>query len=482
VALLHSLQFRLLAVLVLTVAVALTTVAYVARASTTAEFESYVEKNRQEMQDVARQIAASTGDRLVVTNTSGRVIIDSSGELVGQVVGPDKAAVLGMLPPPPGVRPGTAQDSVDVMFVRRSSAGGVALRDLTPTDQQLWTKPVPAVSPFVHFDPFGSASTLPVVDDREAIFVAAVTRSLIFGVLVGAGVAVALALLIARGILQPVSALTTAARRMEHGDLTQRVQVRSRDEIGQLAHAFNAMADAIARTELLRRTMVTDIAHELRTPLTNLRGYLEAIRDGVAEPRTPVIETLYEEAILLSQLVDDLQDLTLSEAGQLTLRREPLDVHGLLLSAAQALQPRALEQRVDLIVQTAPRLPLADADPQRIGQVLRNLLDNALTHTGGGGSVQLTAALVGDSVRIEVRDTGCGIPPEHVANVFERFYRVDRSRARATGGAGIGLAVVRQLVEAHGGTVGVTSTLGRGSCFSFTLPVLAMEPELSLSR
>jgi two-component system sensor histidine kinase BaeS len=454
-AVLYSLQFRLLAVLVLTVAVALTTVALVARASTTAEFEWYVATSREEMQDVARQIAASTGDRLVVTNAQGRVILDSSDELMGQMVGPDELTAFGpqAIPIPPR-RATVVRDSMDVLFVRRSSSSAVL-----PPDPRLFTRPLGIVEP--------------VPDNREQVFLTAVTRSMIVGVLVGAGAAVALALVFGRAILQPVRALTLAARRVEQGDLTQRVTVHGRDEIGQLAHAFNAMADAIARTEQLRRTMVTDIAHELRSPLTNVRGYLEAIRDGVAEPRAAVIETLYEEALLLSQLVDDLQDLALSEAGQLSLRREPLDVQAMLLGAAHALQPRARDQQVDLIVQTVPPLPLAHADPQRVGQVLRNLLANALTHTPAGGSVHLTAEQRGDSVRIDVRDTGCGISPEHLPNVFERFYRVDASRARAKGGAGIGLAVVRQLIEAHGGSVGVTSVVGTGSSFSFTLPLLA---------
>src|SRR5262249_48018701 len=174
-------------------------------------------------------------------------------------------------------------------------------------------------------------------DDREQVFVTAVSRSLTVGVLVGGIAAVVLGVLFARGILRPVGMLTAAARRMEHGDLGQRVPVTSHDEIGQLAHAFNGMADALERTEQLRRNMVADVANELRTPLTNLRGYLEALKDGVAEPRRETIDLLYEEALLLTTLVDDLQDLALSEAGGLTLRREPSDVTALLSASTLAL-------------------------------------------------------------------------------------------------------------------------------------------------
>jgi signal transduction histidine kinase len=447
---LHRLQYRLLALLVVVVAVALGTVALVARASTTSEFARYVEDNRHDMQVVAQQIAASTGDRLLVTGTQGQVILDSSGELVGQNLTPDQAVQLGLVVPP--VPPAFSR-SVDVMFVQRGTSATV--------DGPIWTRPLPSPPSLI---------ATPVLDNREQVFVAAVTRSLVFGVVAGGVAAVVLAVAFARGILRPIGALTTAAQRMERGDLSQRVRVTSNDEIGQLSHAFNAMADAMSRTEQLRRSMVADVAHELRTPLTNLRGYLEALRDGVAEPRTETIDSLYEEALLLSHLVDDLQDLTLSDAGRLSLRPEPFEAAALLNSSAQALYPQAREQGVALVVDPMPRLPLVYADPQRIGQVVRNLLTNALTYTAPGGTVRLRAEPCGSMVRIDVQDTGCGIEPEHVPNVFERFYRADPSRARSTGGAGIGLALVKQFVNAHGGTVGVVSSPGHGSCFSFTLP------------
>jgi signal transduction histidine kinase len=452
------LQSRLLLLLVLAVGVALGTVALVARASTTAEFARYVEDNRQDMQSVAQQIAATTGERLLITTTQGRVIVDSSGELLGQSLTPQEAVRLGLAPPAP------AGSSVDVLFVRN-----VTSTTMAPPPADVWTQRLPDVP--VPLQPLVSAG-LPAVDDREAVFVGAVTRSLLFGVAAGGLAAVVLALAFARGILRPVGALTAAARRMEQGDLSQRVQVSSRDEIGQLAHAFNAMADGLARTEQLRRTMVADVAHELRTPLTNLRGYLEALRDGVAEPRPETIDSLYEEALLLTHLVDDLQDLSLSDAGRLSLRREAVELSALLRSTARALAPRARQHGVEVVIDMAPRLPMAYVDPQRIGQVVRNLLANALTYTPPGGTVRLHARAEGEAVRVEVCDTGCGIRPEHLPNVFERFYRADPSRARSTGGSGIGLALVKQFVEAHGGTVGVRSAAGTGCCFSFTLPTL----------
>jgi signal transduction histidine kinase len=492
---LFRLQTRLLALLVLVVAVALGTVAIVARASATAEFERYVEDSRQDMQLVAQKIAATTGDRLLVTSTQGRVILDSSGELVGQTLSAEQARQLGVVLPPKASVVGMPQAaSYDVVFISRSSSSSGAG---PPPDEGVWTHALPApydalASRSVRSEfllPAASPSLpmkaalagLPVdkqappgpsvaLDNREQVFINAVTRSLLVGVLVGAAAAVVLAFAFARGILRPIGALTSAAQQMERGDLSQRVVVTSNDEIGQLAHAFNAMAGALARTEQLRRTMVADVAHELRTPLTNLRGYLEALRDGVAEPRRETIDSLYEEALLLAHLVDDLQELSLSDAGRLGLRQEPFEAAALLNASALALAPQARERGVELVVEPPPVLPLVYADSQRIGQVLRNLLTNALTYTPPGGTVRLRAEPSRGMVKIAVQDTGCGIEPEHVPNVFERFYRADPSRARSTGGAGIGLALVKQFVDAHGGTVDVVSAPGRGSCFSFTVP------------
>jgi signal transduction histidine kinase len=372
--------------------------------------------------------------------------------LLGETLTPDRATQLGLMVPPDV--PAAKQVGVDVLFVRRSTS------PLGMPADPAWTLPAPKLV----------AGGL-IGDDREASFLNTVTRSLVVAVLVGALAAVVTAVLFARGVLRPIGALTAAVRKMEQGDLSQRVQVTSRDEIGQLAHAFNAMADGLARTEQLRRSMVADVAHELRTPLTNVRGYLEALRDGVIEVRRETIESLYDEAVLLSHLVDDMQDLTLSDAGRLSLHREALDATALVSAAVQAAQPHAAQQGVSLVVDDLPALPPVYADPQRIGQVLRNLLSNGLAYTPAGGTVRVSASSSGQEVRIEVHDTGCGIAAEHLANVFERFYRADPSRARATGGTGLGLALVKQFVTAHGGRVAVASTPGAGSCFSFTLPV-----------
>jgi signal transduction histidine kinase len=308
------------------------------------------------------------------------------------------------------------------------------------------------------------------LDDRQT-FVSSVNRSLLLAVLIAGGAALLAALLLSRRILGPIEALTEAARRMGQGDLSRRVEVEGKDEIGELAQAFNAMADSLARVEQLRRNMVSDIAHELRTPLTNIRCQLEAMQDGLARSSPEMINSLHEEAMLLHRLIEDLQELALAEAGQLRLRREPVILSAVVNRAVSALQPQTISKQLALQVNVPPELPSALADAERIGQVLRNLLTNAITHTPPQGRIEIRARAAGNDVEITVADSGPGIAPEQAANIFERFYRADSARARATGGAGLGLAIVKQLVSAHGGRVWVESTLGQGAAFTFTLPI-----------
>jgi signal transduction histidine kinase len=307
-------------------------------------------------------------------------------------------------------------------------------------------------------------------DNEQEVFVSSVNRSLLLAALIAGGVALMAALLLSRRILGPIEALTEAARRMGQGDLSRRVQVRSRDEIGELAQAFNGMADNLTRLEQLRRNMVSDIAHELRAPLTNIRCQLETLQDGLAAPSPEIINSIHEEAMLLNRLIEDLQELALADAGQLRLRREEVDLPAVINRAINALQPQAASKQLALKVDAPPDLPFVEADSERIGQVLRNLLTNAITHTPPRGEIRVRAQAVDSDIEIIVADTGPGIAPEHLPFIFERFYRADGSRARSTGGAGLGLAIVKQLVEAQGGRVRAESNPGGGSSFVVTLP------------
>jgi signal transduction histidine kinase len=306
--------------------------------------------------------------------------------------------------------------------------------------------------------------------ERESRFLLAMNRWLLIAVLVAGLLALLLALALSRRILGPIEVLTQAARRLEAGDLGQRTTLRSDDEIGELSRAFNAMAESLQRQETLRKALVTDVAHELRTPLTNLRCQIEAVQDGLLPVNEATLRSLHEETALLSRLVDDLQDLALAEAGQLPLDRRAIAPGEAIANAITAVGPRAAEHRLALRADVEPHLPPIEADPARLGQILRNLLANALTHTPDGGTITVTAAAANGVVEISVADTGPGIAPEHLPHVFDRFYRADPSRARGTGGAGLGLSIVKQLAAAHGGNVRVVSEPGRGARFTLTIP------------
>jgi signal transduction histidine kinase len=230
------------------------------------------------------------------------------------------------------------------------------------------------------------------------------------------------------------------------------------------------MSAALERAETLRRGMVSDIAHELRTPLSNIRGYMEGLRDGVIAPEPKLFDALHEQAMILNRLVGDLQELALAEAGQLALELRPARVGDIVRRAVSVLGAEASRHGVALVADLPGDLPLVCADSARVGQMLLNLLKNAIMYTPPGGHVVIRAYASGDGVTVLVRDSGGGIPAEALPHVFERFYRVDRSRARATGGSGLGLAIVKQLAQAQGGTVWAESALGRGSTFAFTLP------------
>ncbi|MDA0566267.1 HAMP domain-containing protein [Streptomonospora sp. S1-112] len=277
-------------------------------------------------------------------------------------------------------------------------------------------------------------------------------------------------------LVRPVRDLTEAVRRMRAGEGSPRVPVRDSGEIGRLAEAFNEMSAHLERLEGQRRAMVSDVSHELRTPLANLRGWLEAAQDGVAELEPARTALLVEQTMLLQRIIDDLQDLALAEAGKLTLVPEPLDARDLVEQAVDGHRMAAASARVELVARTADEEVPVAADRVRMLQVLGNLLGNAVRHTPAGGRVTVRAHAEDGAAVIEVADTGDGISPAHLPNVFDRFWRADKSRSRQTGGSGLGLAIVRNLVELHGGTVTAASTPGEGAVFTLRLPRPEPEP------
>jgi len=286
-------------------------------------------------------------------------------------------------------------------------------------------------------------------------------------------VAVLISLLFSRRILQPLRAMMQASQRISEGHYDERVQVGGADELGQLAQRFNQMAEKLHQVEAMRRQLIGDVSHELRTPLTAIKGSMEGLMDGILPATDETYQQIHQEADRLNRLVDDLQELSRVESGAYELDLRPTQIDPLLETLLKRFRQQFGAKRVELDLDLPADLPPVLADEHRILQVLTNLTANALQYTPTGGTVAISAARTNGIVRITVRDTGAGIAPEHLSHLFDRFYRVDKSRSRAAGGgSGIGLTIAKHLVEAHGGRIWVESEgAGKGSAFSFTLPV-----------
>ena len=441
----HSLRFRLIVAFSLVIMVAVGAVFFFVSQTAEGEIRRYGERSEQArfgrvgfelthyyrehgnwegIQPYVEQWGSLYGRRIILTDSSGVVVADSQGELLGQQYYPDTA---GMRFPPPW---------------EGSSVG------------TLYISPEPSA---------GFPSPLSLLQ--------AISRFILWGALLAAAIALLFTFFLSRRISSPIKAIALAARQLGQGDLSQRVQSKAKDEIGELAESFNVMAENLERSEQLRRNMIADTAHELRTPLSNLKGYLEAISDGIIKPDLNVIRSLDEEANLLSQLVGDLQELSLAEAGELKLDCQMEDILKLIKQTIAVKETQAAAKGVSVAAHLPDELPLASIDARRIGQVLLNLIDNAIAHTPQDGIITIAASQSDNWLEVSVEDTGEGIPTKDLPNVFERFYRVDKSRARATGGAGLGLAITKSLVEAHGGRIEVRSEEGKGSRFSFTIPL-----------
>lgn len=448
----NSLRFRLLLITIVVLVVAVGTVAFFASQSTSSQFRrslqgildypnlsvetkisainKLLETNGgertiwEDLQALLERMERTSRARFVIADLEGNVFADSTGEFLGE--------------------------KINISLSRPFAAFLIE------------KKPVLAYA--VPLEDYSLSAI-------EQQFNSSVSRSLIIAIMVAGLVGLLLSLLLSRSVLRSVDELISAARAMEKGDLSQRVSVRSKGELGELASAFNAMAEGLTRLEQLRQNMVTDVAHELRTPLSNVSGYLEALRDGIVDPTPEMIASVHEEAMMLNRLVDDLQELAMAEAGQLKLVRQPVSIKLVAEKSVQSLKSQADEKEVIIKINFPDDLPLVEADAERMGQVLRNLLNNAITNTPSGGEITIQARIVDSQVEISVQDNGLGISAEHLPYVFERFYRVDQSRTRSTGGAGLGLAIVKQLVEAQGGQVGIDSQVNVGTRITFTSPI-----------
>lgn len=308
--------------------------------------------------------------------------------------------------------------------------------------------------------------------DLNASFHAAINEVILVATLAGIVAAVVVSAFTTRRIIGLVRTMTQASRRIAAGDYRQRVEAVSPDELGDLAMFFNRMAEALEQTEQRRLELIGNVAHELRTPLSSIRSTLEALTDGVVAPEPATLLSVQRETARLQRLVQDLEELSRAEAGQIPLKRQATAIDALIAVAIERLQPQFDDKAVSLRSAFAADLPAVFVDPGRIMQVLLNLLGNALQYTPPGGAVAVQASRQHDHVRVAVTDSGIGIAGRDLPHVFERFYRVDKSRSRAGGGSGIGLTISKHLVEAHGGRIWAESSgPGQGSSFFFTVPL-----------
>jgi signal transduction histidine kinase len=305
---------------------------------------------------------------------------------------------------------------------------------------------------------------------REVEFIERTNLTLIYGALIGSVIALLLGVFLSRTLTRPIRELTRATQAVSEGDLSQQVPIRSKDELGELAQAFNRMSSELLRSVNARKQMTADIAHELRTPLSLILGHAEAVHDGVLPPTRENFEIIREEATRLEHLVNDLRILSLADAGELSMSLQTLEPQRIIHEVASLYQHQAQQKNISLEVDIAPHLPTIEVDPGRMTQVLTNILDNALRHTPEGGQIVLAAKVSEGRVELSVQDSGPGLKEADLARIFERFYRADPSRQRDDGGSGLGLAIAKSIVQAHGGQLSAESEAGTGLRVIITLP------------
>ena len=468
----RSLNWKLTLALLLVVAVSVGLTAYLTNLGTTSEFSQYVSQGRlsyvEQVQETLSDYYADTGSwqgvqglfddlprfgtyRLVLADASGIVVGDTDAEWLGRTT-----SQIGLVDPVSVVVSG--QEVGTLYLVSSSTWHGHGQGPIAGDE---------------------SAAQQPLTGEEQD-FLNRFNRSLAIAGAVGAAVAILLGLVLTRQITRPIRELKKGANRIARGTLSYRVKVKSQDEFGELAKSFNSMATSLENSEEARQRLLADIAHELRTPLSVIEGTVDAMLDGVFETDAANLRSIKEETALLTRLVADLRDLSLAESGQLKMEVAPTDLVSLVQRVISQAEVIAQQKEITVSLDAAEKLPRVAADAGRIEQVVANLLSNALNHTPPGSSVAVTVAPVGslpgyqgdkEDILISVADTGEGIPPQHLPHIFERFYRVDDARSRMLGGAGLGLAIAKQMVELHGGNIWVESEPGKGSRFSFTLPV-----------
>ncbi len=313
-----------------------------------------------------------------------------------------------------------------------------------------------------------------MMSDLNENFRTAVNEILLVSAAIATVTAVLISSFVTRRIVSPVQQMKEASRRIADGRYDERVQVIGEDELADLAQSFNQMAHTLAQTEERRRQLIGDVAHELRTPLSSIKSVMEGLQDGVLPAEPATFLDVQHEVSRLQRLVHDLEELSRAEAGQIPLEREAVNPAAFIQAASERLRWQFEDKGVALRLELVDALPSVQVDAARMTQVMLNLLGNALQYTPSGGQVAVSAWTNANKVIITVQDTGIGISAEHLRHIFERFYRVDKSRSRAGGGSGIGLTISKHLVEMHGGRlIAASPGPNQGSSFTVTLPIAA---------
>lgn len=452
----HSLRFRLLLAFTLVICVAVGTVSLFVSQTSGAKIQQYQQQANQvkmdraqcllfqyyqhgegwdNVQPVVQHMGNIYGQRTILVDRNGLVVADSELDYVGKQYNPTWL--------------GKEQQALDI----RDGNNKVGVLYIGP-----------------EILPQGSAASIQSVSSSINWF-------LLWGAIVAIIVALVITLFLSQRISAPIHAITLAASKLGKGDFSQRVNFKGKDEVGKLVQTFNSMAgelmsmtDNLIRAKQLQQNLVADVAHELRTPVASIQAYMEAIQDGLLEPTKENLNSMYEDIGLLSRLIGDLQVLSQADSNELNLICQPENISTVIHRVMESMQSQVNTKGIKLSIDLPSLLPAVEIDALRISQVLRNLLDNAISHTPQGGEIKIAAKEYDGYIEVEVSDTGEGIPEQELPNIFERFYRVDKSRTRATGGSGLGLTIAKRLVEAHGGEINVQSELGKGSSFIFTIP------------
>lgn len=470
----RKLSWKLGGALLLLVVISVGLMAYLTNISTAREFRQYVstgntiytqnlaarvaqfyiqQRNWTGIQDVLNLMRFGN-ERLIVADSSGTIVGDTAQEWLGKSAQAVKLES--------GTPIAASGQQVGTLYVF-SSGSGLGMGGMMS-------------------GMMGGRGQQPLLGLGQQDFLNRVNHLLWVAGLIAAGVALIIGMLLTRQVTRPVRELTRGARQIAQGDLSYRVKVKSRDELGELGQSFNSMASRLDQNEQSRRRLVADIVHELRTPLTVIEGTVDAIIDGVFPSDRDHLLSIKEQTVLLTRIIGDLRDLSLAESGQLKLELSPTDMVELVRRKLFQYEPKAREKNITLNLNAPQPVPAANVDTTRMEQVITNLLSNAIRHTPSGGTITASVSAVSNgsehhvvrpSVVVSVADTGEGIASEHLPHIFDRFYRVQDARSRGDGGVGLGLAIVKQMVTAHGGQVWVKSEPGKGSAFYFAIPSLS---------